>query len=191
MWCKVCISYEPLTRATVPRKFNLPYAISDQTGLLCANFVPTLISPTLYGLLYSAVMFLQQRTKDAGTNNTIDQDIDRNTVVHDVVVVIVAVVDDDDDDDHLELLLQRWSPAGHLKSKLLNIFAVSTNIALCDKNNNCRRLDPRYDMNFCAQQFLELPFTFSSFQKNLFDSFQNFSNSFLHGIGSKLWKCQR
>ena len=52
-------------------------------------------------------MFLQQRTKDAGTNNTIDQDIDRNTVVHDVVVVIVAVVDDDDDDDHLELLLQR------------------------------------------------------------------------------------
>ena len=52
-------------------------------------------------------MFLQQRTKDAGTNNPIDQDVDRNTVVHDVVVVIVAVVDDDDDDDHLELLLQR------------------------------------------------------------------------------------
>ena len=143
MWCKVCISYENLTRATVPRKFNLPYAISDQTGLLCANFVPTLISPTLYGLLYSVVMFLQQRTKDAGTNNTIDQDVDRNTVVHDVVVVIVAVVDDDDDDP-LELL-QRWSPAGHLKLKLLNIFAVSTNIVLCDKNNNCWIWDPRYD----------------------------------------------
>ena len=61
-------------------------------------------------------MFLQQRTKDAGTNNPIDQDVDRNTVVHDVVVVIVAVVDDDDDDP-LELL-QRWSPAGHLKLKL-------------------------------------------------------------------------
>ena len=77
-------------------------------------------------------MFLQQRTKDTGTNNPIDQDVDGNTAVHDVVVVIVAVVDDDDD-DALELL-QRWSPAGHLKLKLLNIFAVSTNIALCDKN---------------------------------------------------------
>ena len=117
------------------QKFNLPYAISDQTGLPYANCVPTSISPTLYGLLYSVVMFLQQRTKDTGTNNPIDQDVDRNTVVHDVVVVIVAVVDDDDDDDPLELL-QR-SPAGHLKLKLLNIFAVSTNIVLCDKNNNC------------------------------------------------------
>ena len=48
-------------------------------------------------------MFHQQRTKDAGTNNPIDQDVDRNTVAHDVVVVIVAVVDDDDDDP-LELL---------------------------------------------------------------------------------------
>ena len=183
-WCgaRFALATNFSRRITVPRKFNLPYAIADQRGLLCANSVPTSISPTLYGLLYSVVMFLQQRTKDTGTNNPIDQDVDRNTVVHDVVVVIVAVVDDDDDDP-LELL-QRWSPAGHLKSKLLNIFAVSTNIALCDKNNNCRRLDPRYDMNFCAQQFLELPFTFSSFQKNLFDSFQNFSNSFLHGIGS-------
>ena len=90
-------------------------------------------------------MFLQQRTKDAGTNNTIDQDIDRNTVVHDVVVVIVAVVDDDDDDDDPLELLQRWSPAGHLKLKLLNIFAVSTNIVLWDKNNNCWIWDPRDD----------------------------------------------
>ena len=111
----------------------MPYAISDQRSLLCANSVPTSITPTLYGLLYSVVVYLQQRTKEAGTNNPIDQDVDRNTVVHDVVVVIVAVVDDDD--DPLELL-QR-SPAGHLKLKLLNIFAVSTNIVLCDKNNNC------------------------------------------------------
>ena len=87
----------------MPRKFNLLYAIPDQASLLCANSVPTSISPTLYGLLYSAVMFHQQRTKDAGTNNPIDQDVDRNTVAHDVVVVIVAVVDDDDDDP-LELL---------------------------------------------------------------------------------------
>ena len=92
-------------RITVEIQFAVRYC--RPRGLLCANSVPTSISPTLYGLLYSAVMFLQQRTKDAGTNNTIDQDIDRNTVVHDVVVVIVAVVDDDDDDDHLELLLQR------------------------------------------------------------------------------------
>ena len=42
-------------------------------------------------------------------------------------------------------LLQRWSPAGQLKLKLLNIFAVSTNIVLCDKTNNCRTWDPRYD----------------------------------------------
>ena len=42
-------------------------------------------------------------------------------------------------------LLQRWSPAGQLKLKLLNIFAVSTNIVLCDKNNNCWIWDPRYD----------------------------------------------
>ena len=42
-------------------------------------------------------------------------------------------------------LLQRWSPASQLKSKLLNIFAVSTNIVLCDKNNNYRTWDPRYD----------------------------------------------
>ena len=90
-------------------------------------------------------MFLQQRTKDAGTNNPIDQDVDRNTVVHDVVVVVVIVaVVDDDDDDPLELL-QRWSLAGHLKLKLLNIFAVSTNIVLCDKNSNCCIWDPRYD----------------------------------------------
>ena len=61
----------------VPRKFNLPYAISDQTGLLYANFVPTSISPTLYGLLYFVVMLLQQKTKDTGTNNPIDQDVDR------------------------------------------------------------------------------------------------------------------
>ena len=85
----------------------MPYAIADQVSLLYANFIPTSISPTLYGLLYSVVMFLQQRTKDFGTNNPIDQDVDRNTAVHDVVVVIVAVVDDDDDDDDPLELLQR------------------------------------------------------------------------------------
>ena len=74
----------------------MPYAISDQTSLLYANFVPTLISPTLYGLLYSVVMFLQQRTKDTRTNNPIDQGV--NMYSHDVVNV-VNVVDDDDDDD--------------------------------------------------------------------------------------------
>ena len=59
-----------LARIAVPRKFNLPYVISDQTSLIYANVVPTLISPTLYGLqLYSAVVFLQQRTKDTRTNN--------------------------------------------------------------------------------------------------------------------------
>ena len=58
----------------------------------CANFVPTLISPTLYGLLYSLVMFLQQRNMDTEANNPTDQGVDKK--VHDVVVV----VDDDDDD---------------------------------------------------------------------------------------------
>ena len=81
----------------MPRKFNLPYAISDQTSLLCANVVPTLISPTLYGLLYSVVMFLQQRTKDTRTNNPIDQGV--NMCSHDVVNVVNVVDDNDDDDD--------------------------------------------------------------------------------------------
>ena len=99
----------------MPRKFNLPYAISDQASLICANFVPTSISPTLYGLLYSVVMFLQQRTKDTGTNNPIDQGVDM--YIHDVVVVVVVadvVVEDDVVVDDLELL-QRRSPAGQLK----------------------------------------------------------------------------
>ena len=92
-----------LTRITVQRKFNSPYAISVQTSLLYANFVPTLISPTLYGLLYSVVMFLQQRTKDTGTNNPIDQGVDM--YIHDVVVVVVVVdVEDDVVVDDLELL---------------------------------------------------------------------------------------
>ena len=81
----------------MPRKFNLPYAISDQTSLLCANVVATLISPTLYGLLYSVVMFLQQRTKDTRTNNPIDQGV--NMYSHDVVNVVNVVDDNDDDDD--------------------------------------------------------------------------------------------
>ena len=71
-WCgaRFALTTNLLARITVPRKFNLPYVISDQTSLIYANVVPTLISPTLYGLqLYSAVMFLQQRTKDTRTNN--------------------------------------------------------------------------------------------------------------------------
>ena len=77
-WCgaRLALATHLLTWITVQRKFNSPYAISDQTSLLYANFVPTLISPTLYGLLYSAVMFLQQRTKDTRTNNPIDQSVD-------------------------------------------------------------------------------------------------------------------
>ena len=71
-WCgtRFALATNFSRRITVPRKFNLPYAIADQVSLLCANFVPTSISPTLYGLLYSVVMFLQQRTKDTGTNNS-------------------------------------------------------------------------------------------------------------------------
>ena len=77
-WCGTTFAQASnfLTKTTLPWKFNLPYAIPDQTSLFCANFVPTSISPTLYGLLYSVVMFLQQRTKDTGTNNPIDQDVD-------------------------------------------------------------------------------------------------------------------
>ena len=137
-WCgaRFALATNFSRRITVPRKFNLPYAIADQRDLLCANSVPTSISPTLYGLLYSVVMFLQQRTKDTETNNPIDQGVDRYSPWSCFLVV--------DDDDHLELL-QRWSPTGQLKLKLLNIFAVSTNIVLCDKTNNCRTWDPRYD----------------------------------------------
>ena len=76
-WCgaRFALAMNLFTRITVRRKFNLPYAISDQTSLLCTNFVPTLISPTLYGLLSSVVLFLNQRTKDTITNNPIDQSV--------------------------------------------------------------------------------------------------------------------
>ena len=63
-------------------------------------------------------MFLQQRTKDTGTNNPIDQGVDM--YIHNVVVVVVVDVEDDVVVDVLELL-QRWSPAGQLKSVLLSI----------------------------------------------------------------------
>ena len=79
----------------------MPYAISDQTSLLCANVVPTLISPTLYGLLYSVVIFQQQRTKDTRTNIPVDQCV--NMYSHDVVNVVVD--DDDDDDDDVVVVL--------------------------------------------------------------------------------------
>ena len=77
-WCgaRFALATNLLTWITVQRKFNSPYAISDQTSVLYANFVPTLISPTLYRLLYSVVMFLQQWTKDTRHNNPIDQSVD-------------------------------------------------------------------------------------------------------------------
>ena len=135
-WCgaRFALAMDFSRRITVEIQFAVRYC--RPRGLLCANSVPTSISPTLYGLLYSVVMFLQQRTKDTETNNPIDQGVDRYSPWSCFLVV--------DDDDPLELL-QRWSPAGQLKLKLLNIFAVSTNIVLCDKNNNCWIWDPRYD----------------------------------------------
>ena len=85
-------------------KIAAPY--STPSKLVLRNVVPTSISPTLYGLLYSVVMFLQQRTKDTGTKNPIDQGVDM--YIHDVVVVVVVVVDvvveDDVVVDDLELL---------------------------------------------------------------------------------------
>ena len=137
-WCgaRFALAMNFSRRITVEIQFAVRYC--RPRGLLCANSVPTSISPTLYGLLYSVVMFLQQRTKDTGTKNPIDQCKALIGIVHKVVVVVVVV------DDDLELL-QRWSAAGQLKLKLLNIFAVSTNIVLCDKNNNCWIWDPRYD----------------------------------------------
>ena len=52
MRCKVALATNLFTETTLPWKFHLPYAIPDQVrSLLCANFVPTSISPTLYGLL--------------------------------------------------------------------------------------------------------------------------------------------
>ena len=52
-----------------------PYSTPSELGLRNANVVPTSISPTLYGLLYSVVMFLQHRTNDTGTQNPIDQGV--------------------------------------------------------------------------------------------------------------------
>ena len=51
MRCKVALATNLFTETTLPWKIHLPYAIPDQASLLCANFVPTSISPTLYGLL--------------------------------------------------------------------------------------------------------------------------------------------
>ena len=140
-WCsaRFALAMNFSRRIMVPRKFNLPYAIADQGGLLCANFVPTSISPTLYGLLYSVVMFLQQRTKDTGTNNPIDQDIDRYSPWSCCCCCCwwwwwsLGVA-------------PKMKFGRPIKIKVIkNIFAVSTNILLCEKNNNCRTWDPRYD----------------------------------------------
>ena len=51
MRCKVALTTNLFTETTLPWKFHLSHAIPDQASLLCANFVPTSISPTLYGLL--------------------------------------------------------------------------------------------------------------------------------------------
>ena len=93
-------------------KFHLPYAIPDQASLLCANFVPISISPTLYGLLYICRHVPQPKDQwywDPQSNRPKA----KIWKVHEVVVVYIVV-------DDLELL-QRWSPAGQLKLKLLSI----------------------------------------------------------------------
>ena len=105
MWCKVCISYEPSYKSNgeAEIQFAVRYTFKPNESAL-TNVVPTLISPTLYGLLYSVVMFLQQRTNNTRTNNPINQGVDMyshdvvNVVFEDdddvVVVVVVVVVDD-------------------------------------------------------------------------------------------------
>ena len=119
MWCKVCTSFEPSYKNNIAVEIQFAVRYFRPNESVFAKFVSTSISPTLYGLLYSVVMFLQQRTKDTGTKNPIDQGVDMYIHDDDVVVVDV-VVEDDVVVDALELL-QRWSPAGQLKSVLLII----------------------------------------------------------------------
>ena len=74
MRCNVCEKYEPFCKKKKkwPQKFNLFHTLlqAKHVNFWDANFVPTSISPTLYGLLYSA-MFLHQRTNVTGTHTTI------------------------------------------------------------------------------------------------------------------------
>ena len=119
MWCNVCTSDESSYKNNIAVEIQFAVRYFRPNESVFAKFVSTSISPTLYGLLYSVVMFLQQRTKDTGTKNPIDQGVDMYIHDDDVVVVDV-VVEDDVVVDALELL-QRWSPAGQLKSVLLII----------------------------------------------------------------------
>ena len=69
----VCEKYEFFCKKKNkwPQKFNLFHTLflqAKHASFWYANFVPTSISPTLNGLLYSA-MFLHQRTNDTGTHN--------------------------------------------------------------------------------------------------------------------------
>ena len=76
MWCKVCTSFEPSYKNNVAVEIQFAVRYFRPNESVFAKFVPTSISPTLYGLLYSVVMFLQKRTKDTGNNNPIDQGVD-------------------------------------------------------------------------------------------------------------------
>ena len=144
MRCKVCISYELriflqekrchansicrtlfqtkrvcFTQTLYQHQSALPYMGCCTLWSCSSNKGPRILGPTIQ--LTKALIGIVHKV-----------------VVVDVVVVVVVVVDDD-----LELL-QRWSPAGQLKLKLLNIFAVSTNIVPWDKTNNCRTWDQGY-----------------------------------------------
>ena len=103
MWCKVCTSFEPSYKNNIAVEIQFAVRYFRPNESVFAKFVSTSISPTLYGLLYSVVMFLQQRAKDTGTKNPIDQGVDMYIHDDDVVVVDV-VVEDDVVVDALELL---------------------------------------------------------------------------------------
>ena len=102
MWCNVCTSDESSYKNNIAVEIQFAVRYFRPNESVFAKFVPTSISPTLYGLLYSVVMFLQQRAKDTGTNNPIDQGVDM--YIHDDDVVVVDVVVEDDVVDALELL---------------------------------------------------------------------------------------
>ena len=76
MWCNVCTSDESSYKNNIAVEIQFAVRYFRPNESVFAKFVPTSISPTLYGLLYSVVMFLQQRAKDTGTKNPIDQGVD-------------------------------------------------------------------------------------------------------------------
>ena len=103
MWCNVCISYErTYSQKQHCRGYSIQfvsYATPDHASLLYTNFVPTSISPTLYGLLYS-VMFQFSTKRPMTLGPKIQQKKRRGCIS------MMTFAD-------LELL-QRWSPAGQL-----------------------------------------------------------------------------